>query len=144
MPVDSNGLCIEPTTEPTPVTPTSVGKETGTVSITQFNNETVTSNSDDQWYISKWKLTRSTDVTFSFFMFLYKKHTFDNWNICFYVFYFWNSQFATDRWCSLSTGIFLTCGCGGDLCSEEKTKQQTYKTKRYKNSSVTYKICGYC
>lgn len=144
MHADSNSLCIKPTTEPTTVTPTSVGKETGTVSITQFNNETVTSNSDDQWYISKWKLTRSTDVTFSFFTFLYKKHTFDNWNICFYVFYFWNSQFATDRWCSLSTGIFLTCGCGSDLCSEEKTKQRTYKTKRYKNSSVAYKICGYC
>ncbi|XP_063340870.1 uncharacterized protein LOC134635417 isoform X1 [Pelmatolapia mariae] len=47
---DSNSLCIEPTTEPTPVTLTSVGKETGIVSVTQFNNET--SNSDGQWYIS--------------------------------------------------------------------------------------------
>nr|XP_004571782.2 uncharacterized protein LOC101484960 isoform X1 [Maylandia zebra] len=68
VPVDSNGLCIEPTTEPTPVTPTSVGKETGTVSITQFNNETVTSNSDDQWYITNLPLIGGVLSALVFFL----------------------------------------------------------------------------
>ncbi|XP_039872444.1 uncharacterized protein LOC120724348 isoform X2 [Simochromis diagramma] len=68
VPVDSNSLCIEPTTEPTPVTPTSVGKETGTVSITQFNNETVTSNSDDQWYITNLPLIGGVLSALVFFL----------------------------------------------------------------------------
>lgn len=51
-----------------------------------------------------------------------------------YVFHFRSSSFAPDRRCSLSTGISLICGCSCHLCSEEKTEQTLYKTKRYKTS----------
>ena len=94
----NNTLCIEPTTPPITSTDsmTSHGKETVSIrpstNITPYNQ--TTSNRDDPWCISKWKLTLLQWIPLCHFLFLFrlclhKKHHvinnfnyFSYWQIC--------------------------------------------------------------